>query len=166
MSGRIIGNGDIGKLLKENEVNPNLTFFASGVSNSQETRRSEFQRELNLLGLQPPTEHIVYFSSIAALFSDSPYFEHKRSMEKVVKWAFPKHTIIRLGNITWGKNPHTLINYLKKHPKAELRDEWRYICDEEEFLYWINLIPEWSCELTIPGKRMKVREVKEKYASN
>lgn len=161
--GRIIGNGDIATFLREYEVRPDLTFFASGVSNSKETKQKEFIRELDLLALQPRTEHLVYFSSIATFFTDSPYFEHKRKMEKVVRAAFPLFTIVRIGNITWGKNPNTLINYLKAHPDAELKDEYRYIVDEEELAYWLNLIPKWSCEITVPGKRLKVKEVYDSY---
>ena len=161
---RVVGNGDIGKLLKA-KIDPKkpVTFFASGVSNSQETRQKEFLRELNLLKIQPQTDHLVYFSTLSVYYKDSPYTRHKRQMEMAIQVFFPKYTIVRIGNITWGTNPNTLINYLKAHPKAELRDEWRYIVDEDEFLYWIGMIPPWSCELNIPGKRMKVKEVYEQY---
>jgi hypothetical protein len=159
--GRIIGHGDIAKALKG--TRPDLTFFASGVSNSAETRQLEFQREMSLLALQPATSHLVYFSSLAVFFSDTPYFKHKRAMETVVKYAFPKHTIVRIGNIDWGKNPHTLINYLRAHPDAELKDEYRYIVDKKEFLYWIRVIPDWPCEMNIIGRKLKVKDVYDKY---
>lgn len=155
----IVGHGDIATALQEAQ-NPNdLLYFASGVSNSAEERDSEYQREIDLLRAQPKDAHIVYFSSIATLNSSSYYFDHKRAMENRVRLYFPTHTIVRMGNISWGDNPHTLINYLKAHPEAEIRDEYRYICDKDEFLYWVNLIPEYSCEITIPGRRMKVAEI-------
>jgi hypothetical protein len=63
---------------------------------------------------------------------------------------------VRIGNITWGDNPHTLINYLSSHPNAEIRDEYRYIVNKEEFFYWMDLLPARNCEISIPGKRLKV----------
>ncbi len=155
-----IGNGDIASALPERK---DLLFFASGVSNSQETRESEYKRERDLLLEQPKDVHIVYFSSLAVLDGTSRYYQHKRDMEAMVKANFPLYTIVRLGNIDWGTNPHTLINYLKAHPNAEIRDEYRYIVNKEELLYWLSLIPDWSCEMNIPGRRLKVKEVVDEY---
>lgn len=159
----IIGHGDLAGVLPERD---DLIFFASGVSDSQETRESEYERELNLLLEQPQTTHIVYFSSLAVLSSHTRYFIHKRTMEEVVKRRFKNYTIVRIGNIDWGRNPHTLINYLRTHPKAEIRNEWRYIVDKDEFLYWVNLIPEWNAEMNINGRRMKVQEIYEEYITD
>lgn len=158
----IVGNGDLASVLPERE---DLLFFASGVSNSQETRWGEYQRERDLLLEQPSDAHIVYFSSIGVLNGVSRYYEHKRSMEVLVKENFKRYAIIRLGNIDWGDNPHTLINYLRAHPEAEIRDEWRYIVDKDELLHWINLIPDWSCEMNVPGRRMKVQEIVDEIIS-
>lgn len=156
----IVGSGDIASVLPDKQ---GLLFFASGVSNSQETRESEYKREQDLLLEQPRDAHIVYFSSLGVFDRDSRYFQHKRDMELTVKENFPLYTIIRLGNIDWGDNPNTLINYLKAHPKAEIKDEWRYICDKDELLHWIAKIPSWSAEVNIPGRRLKVREVVDEY---
>lgn len=156
----IIGDGDIASVLpKRND----LLFFASGVSNSSCTDESEYRREWELLLEQRRDAHIVYFSSLAVFYSKTRYAQHKRDTEVLVKEQFSKYTIIRIGNISWGKNPHTLINYLKAHPEAEIRDEYRYIINEDEFLHWINLIPLWSCEINIPGERLKVKEIVKKY---
>ena len=155
-----IGNGDIANVLPNRE---DLVFFASGVSNSKEERVSEYMREQELLMKQDRTKHIVYFSSLSVFYSKTTYSNHKRAMEMLIKSLFSKHTIIRLGNITFGDNPHTLINYLKDHPEAEIKDEYRYICDKEEFLHWINLIPDFNCEMSIIGKRMKVKDVVKEY---
>ena len=154
----IIGHGDIASVLMERD---DLLFFASGVSNSSEIRESEYQREIDLLLSQPKDAHLVYFSSLAIFYSQTRYTTHKRVMEEIIKRNFRKYTIIRLGNISWGINPHTLINYLKAHPEAEIRDEYRYVCDKEEFLHWINLIPQWNVEMNVPGRRMKVKEIVE-----
>lgn len=44
----ILGNGDIASALRPVD-RPDRLFFASGVSNSSETRLSEFNRERDLL---------------------------------------------------------------------------------------------------------------------
>jgi hypothetical protein len=156
----IRGNGDIASILPERD---DLLFFASGVSNSRETRESEYEREIELLMEQPQNKRLVYFSTLASFYSSTRYTEHKRDMEEIIKEAFDKYCIIRIGNITWGTNPHTLINYLKAHPDAEIKDEYRYVVDKEELLHWVNLIPTWNCEMNVPGKMMKVREIKDEY---
>jgi|SRR3990167_1828864 len=158
----LIGDGDIASVLPDND---GLLYFASGVSNSKEIRENQYEREINMLLQQPRHAHIVYFSSLAIFYSDSRYAQHKWQMESLVKLEFPHYTIIRLGNITWGKNPHTLINYLKKHPKAEIQDVYRYICDKDEFLHWIKLIPTFNCEINVPGKRLKVKEIVDEYVN-
>jgi len=159
----IIGNGDIASIIPDQE---DRLYFASGVSNSGETREPEYKREINLLKEQNTKRHIVYFSSIAVLNGVGRYYDHKRSMEELVK-KFPNYTIIRLGNISWGNNKHTLINSFKdklsKGESLEIRDEYRYIVDKDEFLYWINLIPEWNCEINIVGRRMKVIDIVKEY---
>ena len=156
----IIGGGDIASVLPNRK---DLLFFASGVSNSQETRESEYTREFELLREQDQTKRLVYFSSLAIFYSDTRYTKHKKMMEGWVKRWFPKYTIIRLGNITFGKNPNTLINYFKDHRDAEIQDVYRYIADKEELLHWINLIPDWNCEINIPGRRMKVADIVKEF---
>ena len=159
---KIIGSGDIAKILKDIDLG-NKVFFAAGVSNSSELRESEYQREIDLLFEQNKRKHIVYFGSLSVFYSNSRYSEHKKYMEKLIKSYFPKYTILRLGNIDFGSNPNTIINYLKNHREAEIQDVYRYIVDKEELLHWIHLIPEWSCEMNIPGKRMKVAEIVKEY---
>lgn len=158
----IVGNGDIASVLQDKE---DFIFFASGVSNSQETRNPEFHRELALLNQQDRTKRLVYFSSLSIFYSDSKYAVHKRRMEDVIKKYSPRYCIIRLGNIDWGTNPHTLINYLRAHPETEIRDVYRYVVGKEEFLHWIDLIPPWNVEVNIPGRMLKVREIADEYCN-
>lgn len=162
----IIGNGDIASVLTDND---DLLYFASGVSNSKETRGSEFRREKQLLFQTASAnidKRIVYFGSLAIFYSDTPYARHKRQMEACVK-LFPRYTIVRLGNITWGTNPHTLINYMRQQKlegkPLDIQDTFRYIIDLEEFLYWVNLIPDWNCEMNLTGHRMTIREIVNQY---
>jgi hypothetical protein len=160
----IVGHGDIASVLTDRA---GWIFFASGVSNSKETRKSEFTREVNLLFEQDSSKHLVYFSSLSVFYSNSPYTAHKIHMENLVRFLFKKYTIIRVGNITWGVNPHTLINFIRNkilsHEPFEMQDVYRYVVDKEEFLHWINLIPDWSCEMNIIGRMMKVKDIVREY---
>lgn len=160
----IIGNGDIASVLPKKS---RLLFFASGVSNSLETRESEYRREKNLLLRQSRKAHLVYFSTLAVLYGDNRYVKHKREMEGLIKNEWAHYTIMRLGNITWGTNPHTIINFfraqIKKGRPLKVQDTYRYIIDQDEFLHWVKLIPDWSCEMNIPGRRMKVSEIVDEY---
>lgn len=156
----IVGNGDVASVLPERD---DLLFFASGVSNSAETRPEAFQREVDLLMERDKEAHIVYFGSLAVFYSDTPYAQHKRAMEVKVKQEFARQTIIRIGNSTWGTNPHTFINHIRgqieRGEEPTIWDVYRYVVDKDEFLYWIDLIPEWNCEMTIVGRRLKVAQI-------
>lgn len=160
-----LGAGDIASVVPDDD---RFLFFFSGVSNSQETRESEFSRERDLLLAQDRNAHIVYCSTLAVFYGDTAYVHHKKMMEGLIKGLFPRYCILRIGNITWGNNPHTLINFFKEQrargEELVVQDVYRYIVDEQEFLYWVGLIPdEWSCEMNIPGERLKVAEVVERY---
>ena len=159
----IIGHGDIASVLKDRE---DRIYFASGVSNSLEDRESEYLREINLLLSQDKFRHLVYFGSLCIFYSDTRYSQHKKLVEDIIKASFSRYTIIRLGNITWGKNPHTLINYLRSNRNADIRDVYRYVVNREDFLHWVDMIPPWNCEINVPGKRMKVREIVEQYVDD
>lgn len=156
----IVGHGDVASVLTDRE---DRIYFASGVSNSQETRRTEYEREKNLLLAQDKYRHLVYFSSLCVFYSDTLYAQHKIRMERLVKENFKHYTILRLGNITWGKNPHTILNYfrnaIKTGERLEIKNVYRYIIDKDEFLHWIDLIPPWSCEMNLPGRRIKVQQI-------
>lgn len=160
----IVGHGDLASALTDRS---DLIYFASGVSNSSETRESEYQREIALLYKQDRSMHLVYFSSLCVFYSDSRYARHKRTVESIVKSIFHPYTIVRVGNITWGNNPHTLINFIRNQIRRgempNIQDVYRYIVDLDEFRYWINQIPPWSCEMNITGRRMKVKEIVKEY---
>lgn len=171
----IIGHGDIASALKElprKTSKKNWIFFASGVSKSQEKRESEYQREKDLLLKQNKRKHLVYFGSLSIFhsmtkYSNKLYLKHKKEMERLVKQNFPNYTIVRLGNITWGKNPHTLINTLrariKRGEKFKIPNTYRYLVDKDEFLHWINMIPSWNCEINITGQRFKLTKIIEEF---
>lgn len=98
----------------------NVLFFASGVSNSQETVRSEFEREISLL--RSALDHhkdkkLVYFSTCSIYDSSksvSPYVQHKINIEHLISEISDDFTVFRIGNaVGKGGNPNTLINFLK-----------------------------------------------------
>lgn len=158
----IVGRGDIAQALQEVD-REDLLFFASGVSNSAETHLSEFGREIETLLDQPRELRTVYFSSLSILYSSTPYARHKHYMEGMVKGRFRRHTIVRLGNIAFGNNPNTIINFFRnEHAEGRqprIDDAYRYVIDKDEFQHWMTLIPDWNIEMNIPGKRMKVQEI-------
>jgi hypothetical protein len=164
----IIGNGDIASAIIDRE---DVTFFASGVSNSREIDINAHHREISLLRQQPKDKHLVYFSSLAIYYSDGLYVDHKLLMENHIINVFQSYTIIRIGNITWGKNPNTLINYLQAHPEAEIQKVYRHIIDKEEFQYWLSKIRVGKKDImNIPGKMVwvpdLVRDLKIKINGN
>lgn len=169
----IVGKGAMAKMLQKAD-NVDKLFFVSGVSNSSCVDEDEYRRERELLLAQDRDRHIVYISSLAVLEPESKhtrYIKHKRQMEVLIKKNFEKYTIVRIGNIGWeNDNPHTIINFLrnkiKNNEPFEVQDVYRYVVDEDEFLYWVNMIPEWSAEMNIPGRRMKVKDIVEKYVNN
>ena len=160
----IIGNGDIAKALP---VRDDLLFFASGVSNSRETNEDAYRREEQLLMQQDKKKHLVYFSSLCVFYSDTRYAKHKKLMEDTIRMYWEHYTIIRIGNIDFGENPNTIINFLrnqyKKGEKLDIQDTFRYIVSKEELLYWIGMIPKWNVEMNITGKKMKVQEIVDEY---
>ena len=161
----IIGHGDIANVLKDRK---DFIFFASGVSNSNESRESEYKREEELLLKQNKNKHLIYFGSLAIFYNpNTRYSRHKKHMEELVKTHFKHYTIVRMGNITWGNNPHTLINHfrnaVKKGEKLEIWDTYRYLVNKKEFLHWIEMIPDWNSEMNITGQRLKVKQIVKKY---
>lgn len=114
----IIGNGLIATSLKNIDSQDHL-FFASGVSNSLETRSSEFEREFSLLKSSIETNNkskLVYFSTLSVndqSKQDSHYVLHKLEIEDYIKNHCENYLILRIGNIVGkGGNPNTLFNFL------------------------------------------------------
>ena len=134
----VVGHGDIAKALFECDEERNIIFFASGVSNSQETMESEYRRERDLLRSMDKSKRLVYFGSLSIFYTEegkwNRYTRHKREMEELVMEEFPKYCIVRIGNIDWGDNPHTLINTLRNRvaneEPVEIQDVHRYVVDQ------------------------------------
>lgn len=157
----IIGDGDIGSMLNDRE---GALFFASGVSNSGSIPNSEYIREWELLCDQPSDLCCFYFSSISVFSNHTDYTNHKKVMEYSVKTLFKNYNIIRIGNIDWGDNPHTFLNYLKAKKKKGgpiiVRDEWRYMISKEELLLITDNLPlTGQNEINVFGRMGKVKDL-------
>ena len=114
----IIGNGLIASLFPDYD-RENVIFFASGVSNSLETRKDRFAREENLIRKtlqENPGKIFVYFSTCSIYDSSktgSDYVLHKLKMEQIIKNTVEKYLIGRVSNaVGKGGNPNLLMNYL------------------------------------------------------
>jgi len=114
----IIGNGIIANAVKSYDTD-NMVFFASGVSNSLETRTSEFEREFSLLKItieENKEKKLIYFSTLSIhdqSKQDSPYVLHKKAIEEHINTSSEHFLILRIGNIVGkGGNPNTLFNFL------------------------------------------------------
>ena len=161
----IVGKGDIASVLNDRE---GTIFFASGVSNSNETRESEFMREIELLDKQDRTKCLFYFSSITVddnqKVDSNKYLQHKLRMELLVKSNFENYNIIRIGNITWGSNPNTFINYIKnkksKGESVQIKDEYKYIIDKDQLVMLTDNLPlVGQNTICVFGKMAKVAEL-------
>ena len=159
----IVGKGDIASILNDRE---GAIFFASGVSKSTETNESEFWREIELLDKQDKSKCIFYFSSIAIddITKNNDYLVHKRKMELFIKSNFENYNIIRIGNITWGNNPNTFINYIKNKIKkgepVEIKDEFKYLIDKEQLILLTDNLPLIGQNtISVFGRMAKVKEL-------
>jgi len=113
----IVGNGLLAKTFRKYATSEDIIIYASGVSDSNETREENFDREKQLLLdtiKANPNSLIVYFSSCDVIYSDiikKSYYEHKLEMESIIQKS-SKYHIFRLPQII-GKsyNKKSLINY-------------------------------------------------------
>ena len=116
----IVGSGLLARALAPYfAADPTTVVFASGVSNSTETDATAFEREHGLLQqhIDNRPSRLLYFGScnVTNPDQDSPYFNHKRRMEGLVRDAMGG-LVIRLPQVvgTTG-NPNTLTNHLRNH---------------------------------------------------
>lgn len=114
----IVGKGLISSLFTSHD-RENIIFFASGVSNSLETRIEEFLREENLIKntiTENPDKTFVYFSTCSIYDSSktgSDYVLHKLKMEQLIKKSCSQFLILRVSNaVGKGGNPNLLMNYI------------------------------------------------------
>lgn len=123
----IIGRGLIANLFL-NDDRDDVLFFASGVSNSLETRPEEFSREEKMIReaiAENPEKIFVYFSTCSIYDSsktDSNYVLHKLKMEQLISNLCETYLILRVSNaVGKGGNPNLLMNYLVRSVKNNER---------------------------------------------
>lgn len=157
----IIGKGDIAQILNDRE---GALFFASGVSNSSCGDEEEFRKERDLLMTQDQKLCIFYFSTISIYLKESPYTLHKRKMERIIKSNWNHYNIIRLGNIDWGTNPNTFLNYIRtkmfNNEEVHIVDEYRYLVSKEGLLSLTDNLPlKGQREINIFDRMAKVKDL-------
>ena len=130
----IIGSGLLASAFSSTFLeDKDVIIYAAGVSNSNCTDESEFQRERSRLSesLQKTSKDktFVYFGTCSVndpLAINTLYVQHKLAMEKIV-YVQPNNLIFRLPQLA-GKtpNPHTLLNYLyARISRSEKFNLWR-----------------------------------------
>lgn len=165
----IVGRGDIAKALHDRQ---GAIIFAAGVSNSQCTDEAEYLREKKMIesfSLNKYSECFFYFSSMSIFFKTTRYTKHKEEMEDLVRRSFHNHHIIRLGNITWGSNPKTFLNFIKdrmnNNESFAIKDEIKFMIDQAQLSSLVKCLPLQNGANTISvfGDAMKVDEAIKKY---
>lgn len=115
----VIGNGMIANRFDNYRQDKDVIIFASGVSNSRETKKENFQRELTLLKntiKDNPGTPLVYFSTCSVADEgreQSPYILHKKNIEQFVIAEVKNYHIFRVPSVAGlSNNPYTLLNFL------------------------------------------------------
>jgi dTDP-4-dehydrorhamnose reductase len=152
----IIGNGLIANSLKAID-NKSIVFIAAGVSDSQCTDISEFEREqklvINIIE-NHPEKLIVFFSTYSILdksMHGNPYVLHKLLLENIIINKNVKYLIARVSNVVGsGGNSRNLfpflINCISEGNKFDLwRDSSRNIILIEDFVLLLDHVI--RCEL-------------------
>lgn len=111
----VIGNGLLAKAFEHYKDDDQVIIFASGVSNSKETKEEEYDREHDLIKTMPKDKLFIYFSTCSMYDgTNSRYVRHKMHMERMVQWQSEKNIIFRLPNVVGPTdNPNTFFNYFK-----------------------------------------------------
>lgn len=142
----VIGAGLIANAFKHLADDSSVIIFASGVSNSSETRESEYQRETSLLlsSLERSGDKkFVYFSSCKLSEPGGDidrYYLHKKQMEDTVLSHATNSYVCRLPQLFGELKPHpTLINYLffciyQQTPFSLQEGATRYVLHTEDLV--------------------------------
>ena len=80
-------------------------------------------------------------------------------MENTIRNRFENYCIMRIGNITWGDNPNTLINYLS-NDQSRVENTYRYLLDKKELQHWITMIPPRGMhEMNVTGRAVYIPDL-------
>ena len=122
----VVGTGLLATIFKAYKTSDEVLIFASGVSNSKETKQEAFYREIDLLKTtiaSYPKAKIVYFSTVSITdpsVNQSAYVQHKLTIEKYIKATAEQYLILRVSNVVGAKgNPNTIMNFLVSAVKEQ-----------------------------------------------
>ena len=111
----VIGNGLLAKSFAATAFTRDCLILASGVSNSNEHRDSEFRREVDIVEAairEHPSSRVIYFSTCSILQkTQTPYIRHKLEMESRVVAAAASFHIYRLPQVVGPTRNLTLVSY-------------------------------------------------------
>lgn len=114
----VVGNGMIARRFSSFAERDDVVIFASGVSNSKETRPEPFVRERQLVEQtlhQTTGSLFVYFSTASVddpTEQGSPYVTHKLELERLIVSRATNYLLVRASNVVGGPgNPHTILNF-------------------------------------------------------
>lgn len=114
----VVGNGMIARRFGAFAERGDVVIFASGVSNSKETRPEPFARERQLVDetlSQTVGSLFVYFSTASVddpTEQGSPYVTHKLALERLIADRATNYLLVRASNVVGGPgNPHTILNF-------------------------------------------------------
>lgn len=147
----VVGTGLLAKAFLEYENDDNIIVFASGVSNSKEISRDEFNKEEKLLDFYlekyGKNKHFVYFSTCSVYdtyFERSEYTKHKINMEKIIIEKAFNYNIFRLPQVLGKNNKNQLIGFfyesIKMEKSFELFDIERNIIDIKDVFTLVDKI--------------------------
>ena len=122
--------------------------FASGVSNSLETDIETYARELALVKRtisQHDGKTFVYFSSYVAISHETPYAEHKRETEELIRKHARNFLILRLPQVAGLTRNMTLIRFIVRQIVDDRiisvkRDATRRIIDIDDVVRIVQAI--------------------------
>ncbi len=135
----VIGNGMIANKFAAYKNVEDIIIFASGVSNSKDTNKENYEREFQLLKnviKNSVDKTLVYFSTCSIRdvdLSSSSYVIHKKKIENFIKENAQSFYLFRISNLAGiSNNPYTLLNYfifniLKEHPLVVWKNAFRNI---------------------------------------
>ena len=130
----IVGKGLIASSFEEFKVDKSIIIFASGVSDSTQTDKNEFLREISLLKKvleENKNRQLIYFSSCSLEddgLKNTPYHVHKKYMEDFIKKNVDNYLIFRLPNVIGYKgSKESIINFLYNKISTDNSFKlWRY----------------------------------------
>lgn len=157
----IVGNGVLASAFAA-EVNDwnDFIIFASGVSNSKESRMDAYERESELINSFLGTQKTLVYFSTTSIFDDSkqndPYVQFKKDTESYIKNNFKNHLIVRLPIVvSKNNNTHQLIG----HIKAQITSGEKLIIHKYAARYFVDVrdIPRYIRLIFDEMKKAKIK---------